>query len=104
MRDAQSSSWRGFRQGWDKAYALNNIQTRTAQELMHDRLGEAGCIVFDPNRLPGLVEVQLPDAVHLADPTQGHYRRLTRRRSVAVHHIKLRHKKILAASVRRRVW
>ena len=63
----------GWLGGWwwrrwvEHGEGFDDVEAGAAEELVDDRLGEAGGVVFDADCAGGLVEGELADAVDLAD-------------------------------------
>ncbi len=75
--------WRGRRWGCE-ADGFHDVQTGSAEELVDYGLGETGGVVFDPDGFRGFVELDVANAIDLADLGQGEGGRLGGRDSVAV--------------------
>ena len=68
----------GWRLGWwwrrwwvEHGERFDDVEAGAAEELVDDRLSEAGGVVFDADGAGGLVEGELADAVDLADAGDG---------------------------------
>jgi len=58
---------------------------------MHDGLSEAGCVIFHADCLLRFVDLQVANAIDLANLRQRHHRSLAGGRAVLIHHVKLCH-------------
>lgn len=84
--------------GWgEHGQRFDHIEAGTAEKLVDDGLGEAGGVVFDADGLLRLVEVELADAVDLAQVGDRERCRFRWRHSIAVQNIKLGHGLMIAA-------
>ena len=82
----------------EHGHGFDDIEAGAAQELVDDRPGEAGGIVFDADGLFGFVEFDAADPVDLADFRDGKDGGLGRGHSVAVQDVKLGHGTMIAAA------
>ncbi len=92
-------------------HGFYDIKTGAAQELMDDRLGEAGGVVLDADGLFSFTEFDTADSIDFADLCDGKGCGLSGGRSVAVQGIKLGHASMIAAAglpqnshVKLKVW
>ncbi len=88
--------WRRSRR-LEHRHGLDYVQSGAAKELVDDRLGQPGGVVFDANRLFSFVELELANAVDLTQACDGGDCRLGGRNSVAVKNVQLRHRLMLSA-------
>ena len=77
--------------GREQRDAFEDIDAGAAQELMHDGLSEAGCVIFHADCLLRFVDLQVANAIDLANLRQRHHRSLAGGRAVLIHHVKLCH-------------
>ena len=71
--------------------ALNDVDAGAAQELVDDGLGEAAGVVLDADGALTLIELEVADAVDLANAGQGKHGALGGRDAVAIEDVKLSH-------------
>lgn len=81
----------------EHGHGFYDIETGAAQELVDDRLGEAGSVVLDADCLFGFAEFDAADSVDFADFGDGQGSGLGGGRSVAVQDVKLGHASMIAA-------
>ncbi len=95
------SGWEGFwrRRRRRQGKGLDDVEASAAEELVDDGLGEAAGVVLDPHRLLHLVEVDLADAVDLAEAVDGHRGGFGGHRAVAVEDVELGHGSMVAEEI-----
>jgi hypothetical protein len=82
----------------EHGHRFYDIEAGTAQELVDDRLGEAGGVVLDADGLFCFAELEAANSVDFADFCDGKGGGLGGVRSVAVQDIKLGHASMIAAA------
>lgn len=88
LGERRREHWHGF----------DDIEARAAQQLVYDRLTEAGGVIFDADGLFGFVEFDAADPVDLSDFRDGKDGGLGRGHTVAVQDVKLGHGTMIAAA------
>jgi hypothetical protein len=87
---------------WERSgehgHGFYDVEAGAAQELVNDRLGEAGSVVLDADGLFSFAEFDAADSIDFADFGDGKGSGLGGGRSVAVQDIKLGHASMIAAA------